>query len=66
MELRPDYDSDWYNLACAYALLGKESEALESLQKSIELNPGNKKLARKDSDFDSIRESEGFKRIINQ
>ena len=49
-----------YNLACAEALLGKSDEAVEHLRRAVELYPGYAEYARKDTDFDSIRDHPGF------
>ena len=56
----PDAPSVLYNLACAEALLGKSDEAVEHLRRAVELYPGFAEYARKDTDFDSIRDQPGF------
>ena len=56
----PDAPSVLYNLACAEALLGKSDEAVEHLRRAVELYPRFAEYARKDTDFDSIRDDPGF------
>lgn len=45
-----------YNLACAYARLGRAEEALALLRESFAAKPELAKLARRDRDLDRIRE----------
>jgi tetratricopeptide (TPR) repeat protein len=42
--LAPDSPEAWYDLAASHALLGQDSQAIDCLKKSIELN--NKRLAK--------------------
>ena len=65
LALKPDYDNALYNKACAYALWNKPDEALEFLQKAIELAPEKYiELAKTDTDFDSLREDPRFQSLI--
>ena len=66
IQRKPNNSSHWYNLACIYALQQKQPEALESLEKAIELDQKYKQQARTDSDFDSIRDSEAFQELVNE
>lgn len=45
-----------YNLACVYARLGRAEEALALLRESFAAKPEQVEWARKDRDFDRIRE----------
>lgn len=49
-----------YNLACAESLLGRTDDALEHLERSIELEPRLREAAQTDSDFDPIRADPRF------
>jgi tetratricopeptide (TPR) repeat protein len=54
-----------YNLACAYARLGRAREALPLLRASIGVRPDLAALARKDTDLDRIREDPGVKDLLS-
>ena len=60
----PDDAGVLYNLACAESLTGKKKEALGHLARAVELDPDFRGLAGKDSDFDAIRDEEGFASAI--
>lgn len=62
----PDNAIIRYNLACALALAGRKSEALEHLKHAIELDGSLKALAQRDPDFVSIKNDEQFKRITGE
>ncbi|MEO0886482.1 MAG: tetratricopeptide repeat protein [Cyanobacteria bacterium J06648_10] len=56
----------WYNKACCAALSAQTEKSLTYLQKAIELSSTNKyiKLAKTDTDFDSIRSDQRFQALI--
>ncbi len=56
-------DTEWYNRACAHALLKQHEEALSALKKSIDLNPEWQKPARDDTNFDSMRDMPEFQKL---
>ncbi len=63
-ELRPNHPRIIYNLAAAYSLNNKKKDALNELQKLI-----NMKLfypVEKDSDFTALHEDSDFKNIIHK
>ena len=53
-----------YNLACCESLAGHSEDAIKHLGMAIELWEDGRDLARKDSDFDPIRDEPGFKELI--
>jgi tetratricopeptide (TPR) repeat protein len=53
-----------YNLACVCASNGKADVALQYLSLAIKQDPSYRDLARRDKDFDSIRRTEQFKRLV--
>jgi len=53
-----------YNAACAYALLGDEEKALDNLEKAIGMGYKHKQWLSHDADFDFVRESPRFRRIL--
>jgi len=62
----PNADS-FYNQACSYALQGKVEQAIENLQQAIKLSPEKyREMAKTDSDFDIIRDSERFQALIQE
>ncbi|KAM3100547.1 TPR end-of-group domain-containing protein [Phormidesmis sp. 146-35] len=64
--IAPNYPT-WYNQACYYAFLGNSEEAVRNLNQAINLAPSKaRQLARKDSDFELIREREEFKKLLEE
>ena len=49
-----------YNIACAYALLGKSDEAIDWLKKAFEARFAEQETLEKDDDLDSIRKDPRF------
>jgi tetratricopeptide (TPR) repeat protein len=67
LQFKPDYPNAFYNKACCYALRGNIEQAIENLQQAINLSPDEyRKMAKTDSDFDSIREDERFQALIQK
>jgi len=65
LELQPNDESGYYSKACCYALQGDVDLAIENLQQAINLNPPRcRRVAKRDSDFDSIREDERFQALL--
>ena len=56
----PDHPALLYNLACMESRGGRSRDALEHLRRAVELEPRWAESAAKDSDFDAIREEQGF------
>jgi len=63
VDLAPDNPVNYYNRACIYCLKGDKSNALADLGKAISMNMSFKDYARKDEDFKSLYEDEGFKKM---
>ena len=55
----------YYNLACAYSLQGNQSKACDYLSIAIEKGYKNWEHIKKDSDFNNIRNSDCYKRIMS-
>jgi hypothetical protein len=64
LKARPDDETALYNITCAYALLKKPDEAVAYLQKSVEAGLVDFELIESDPDLQSIRNCEGYKKII--
>jgi tetratricopeptide (TPR) repeat protein len=62
----PDDPTVHFNLACAYSLTGKKSEALEHLRRAIEIDSDFVDNAKRDSDLDAIRGEPEFSAITGQ
>ena len=60
----PEYPGLLYNVACAESLAGRKDDAIEHLRRSLELSPRFSEMAKKDSDFDAIRDEPGFKELV--
>lgn len=62
--LAPDNAEVFYDLAVICLANGKESEALEALEKSFSLNPKLKKQAAEDSDLSGLKGNPEFEDLI--
>ena len=60
----PDDPQLLYNVACAYAVLGRTEEALASLEHAVDKGYGHKDWLVHDPDFYSLRETPRFKAIV--
>ena len=65
LEINPEEPSPFYNIACTLAVQGNIAESIKWLSRAIEANPKYKEEARKDHDFDSIRNTVSFRKLIN-
>ncbi|MCX7703243.1 MAG: tetratricopeptide repeat protein [Planctomycetota bacterium] len=54
-----------YNIACAYARLGKKETAIEHLRKAVECGFSDLEKIKEDPDLESLREMEEFKKIVS-
>jgi quercetin dioxygenase-like cupin family protein len=63
---RPDAWQGHYNYACFEAREGNPDPAIERLRTAVELHPQAAELARKDEDFDSLRDDERFLAVAGQ
>ncbi|MEM7716807.1 MAG: tetratricopeptide repeat protein, partial [Cyanobacteria bacterium P01_A01_bin.68] len=67
LELNPKFEWAWYRNAICYLLKHDNRKALENLSKAIELN--SEKMhqnVKMDKDWDVIRDSEEFKKLIEE
>jgi hypothetical protein len=55
-----------YNQACFETLCGNTNRAIVLLKKAIEENPNRAALARKDTDFENIRNDLSFKELVGE
>ncbi len=61
---QPDNAANYYNVAVLYALQNKKADALEWLNKAVEKGYDNWELIKTDKDLDNIRNSEGYRVLI--
>jgi len=64
--LRPNDSVAHYNLACSHSLLGLVDEALEVLQKAVDLGYADYVHMRSDKDLNNIREHPRYKEIAGR
>ena len=62
----PDDASNLYNAACAYALLGKKSEALNTLNRAIQNGYRHADTIARETDFKSLRGEPQFQEILRR
>jgi adenylate cyclase len=65
--LNPADDSPLYNVACSYALLGLNEEAISCLEKVMAQSSSgslHKVWAEQDSDLDSLRNDPRFQALL--
>ena len=63
LQLHPGNTSLLYDLACVEALLGESDNALEHLREAA-TNPRLREHAKKDSDFESLRDDPRFSEVL--
>jgi len=64
IELKPDLPLANYNLACYHAVKGEPDEALRYLRRAVNVEPHYREIARADEDFDSLRTTPDFRRLV--
>ncbi len=62
--LRPNDGNTLYNASCTYGVLGRKTEALETLKKAIAAGYGNLNWASRDSDLDCLHDSAEFRKLV--
>ena len=65
LAIDPDEPSIVYNVACAYALVGRREDAIACLQRIMEHGDFLKNWAAKDSDLDSLRSDPRFQALLS-
>ncbi len=63
-DLEPDHPAPYYNLACLASLRGDGDRAVALLQTAIVLDVRYLEEARDDRDFDAIRETDAFQKLV--
>jgi tetratricopeptide (TPR) repeat protein len=65
-KVRPDAFASYYNVACAYSILGDLDDALEMLGHAVQHGRGNLEWIGHDPDFDNLRSDPRFDAIVNR
>src|SRR5439155_26327092 len=66
IELRPDQAYLYFNAACCESLAGEKAEAIEHLRQAIDMWDGCREMAKRDSDFDPLRDEPAFTELIGR
>jgi TolB-like protein/tetratricopeptide (TPR) repeat protein len=66
LKVRPDAFSTYYNVACAYAILGDIDDALEMLDHAVQHGRGNLEWIEHDPDLDNVRPDSRFDAILDR
>ncbi len=64
VEAHPQYPLLFYNLACCESLDGRTTDAVDHLQRAINMSEQFRAYAKDDSDLDPIREEPAFKELM--
>jgi tetratricopeptide (TPR) repeat protein len=64
VKLKPKAANAYYNLACFYSILGKKDLSLKNLKISITMDSKLKENAKKDKDFDNVKNLKEFKSLV--
>ena len=66
LALRPDAYSTYYNVACAYSIMGDRDGALAMLEAALKHGRGNLEWIERDPDFDSMRSDPRFEAFMKR
>jgi adenylate cyclase len=64
--VNPDSSNIQYNTACVYAAINKHDEALDHLEKAVDLGGRNKRYYENDQDLDPLRDHPRFKALMDR
>jgi TolB-like protein/Flp pilus assembly protein TadD len=63
---RPGAFATYYNIACAYSVLGDIDDALDMLDQAVQHGRGNLEWIERDPDFDNLRPDPRFDAILDR
>ncbi|KJS84376.1 MAG: hypothetical protein JM58_11060 [Peptococcaceae bacterium BICA1-8] len=66
LALNSFYADGWYNLACTYSRANDFKNSLKALERSVRLDASNIEYAIDDPELDNIRETAGYRNIIEK
>jgi tetratricopeptide (TPR) repeat protein len=64
LNIDPEYPNAYYQRACAYAVLEYHENAIDDLEKTLELNENYLDEIINEKDFDNIKENKRFKALL--
>jgi tetratricopeptide (TPR) repeat protein len=64
LEIQPRSEGALYCLAAAQARAGDREAALKALKSAIHVNPASRAQARRDADFEPLREAAAFQALV--
>ncbi len=64
IKINPEHAPAYYNKACLRILTNEKSDALTNLKKAVELDSRLKEYAKKDKDFNSIKDDKDFQNLL--
>jgi serine/threonine protein kinase/Flp pilus assembly protein TadD len=62
--LRPKDTNTMYNAACAYGVMNRKAEAMETVKKALDAGYGNLDWMSKDPDLDCLHDEPEFRRLV--
>jgi len=66
LKIDPTEELFWYNKACVLSLMNKKEEACDALLVATSIEPENLVNMKDEKNFDNIKNSECFKKLLNQ
>ncbi len=66
IEVRPDSFATYYNVACAYSVLGDVDDALVMLDRAVQHGRGNLEWIGQDPDLNALRPDPRFKALLDR
>jgi Flp pilus assembly protein TadD len=64
--LQPSDPGVWYNLGCSLALVRRRAEALQALDRAVQLGYADHRWMEEDDDLRSLRADEEFKALVQR
>ncbi|MBI5361323.1 MAG: hypothetical protein HZA48_12165 [Planctomycetes bacterium] len=66
LKLEAGEPAAWYNIACTYALMNRQKEALEAIEKAIKNGFDDIEWLGEDPDFAQLRQTPEFRKLLNR
>ena len=64
--INPGESVAWYNLACSYALVGKQEKSLDALEKALRFGYRDVEWLRRDKDLEILRGDSRFESLLKK
>ncbi len=66
IQVDPENQIAWYNIACALSRLQRTEEAIDALRKAIQFGYDDVEWMKRDTDLDHIRETNGYAELVRE